>query len=77
MKKSQRFDVEIFPIFGKPAATVEPRDRAFDNPAFRQDDKTFGLIAASDDFDLKLWQDFNQCSLENRAAVAAVGKKLF
>src|SRR5271170_54458 len=75
MKISQRFDVEILPILGEPAATIQPRNRAFDNPAFRQNDKTLGLIAAADDLDFELRHDFNQSSVEDRAAIGRVGKK--
>jgi hypothetical protein len=75
MKKSQRLDVEIFPILREPAAAVEPCNRAFDNPAFGQHDKTFGLVAAADDLDFELRQDFNQPPVEDRAAVGGIGKK--
>ena len=42
---------EVFPVLGEPAATIEPGDRALDNPSLRFDDEAFGAVAAFDDFD--------------------------
>jgi len=46
-------------------------------PAFRQHDKTFGLIATPDDLDFELRQDFNQRTVEDRPTVGGIGKKFF
>jgi hypothetical protein len=57
VKESQSVAGFIFPIFGKPAAATEPAWGAFDNPAFGQNDKTFGLITTADDLNLELRHD--------------------
>jgi hypothetical protein len=41
-----------------PAAAIEPRESALDNPTPRQKRKPFGLVGAFDDFDLEVRQDF-------------------
>ena len=41
--------VEIFPVLGEPAATIEPTDCALDNPALWQNDKALGSIRATHD----------------------------
>lgn len=68
--------VEIFPVLGQPAATVEPTEGAFDDPAFGQDDKALGLVGALDDFDVDLAQDFSHRSLEFGPLITAVGIEL-
>jgi len=77
MKKSQGVAGKIFPIFGEPAAAIEPSDCAFDDPALGQHDKTFGLIATPDDFEFELRQDFNKRAVEDRPTIGGIGKKLF
>jgi len=77
VKESQSVAGFVFPILGEPAAAIEPAYGSFDDPAFGQDDKTLGLIAAPDNLDLELRHDFNQRSMEDRAAVGRIGKKLF
>ena len=48
-----------------------------DDPAFGQDFETFGLIGASDDFDVELRERFGEGFLKLRSLIAAVGKELF
>src|SRR5450759_3739094 len=35
-QEDQAAEVEIFPVLGKPAATIEPRNGALDDPSARQ-----------------------------------------
>jgi uncharacterized DUF497 family protein len=42
--------VEIFPVLGEAAATVEPRNGAFDNPTLGKLHEPFRLVGSSDDF---------------------------
>jgi hypothetical protein len=68
--------VAVFPILGQTATAAKPTDGAFDNPAFRQNDKSFGLIATLDDFGHQARHDVRQTVLEDRPRVGAVGKQL-
>src|ERR1039457_4997744 len=43
-QEDQAAEVEIFPVLGKPAATIEPRNGALDDPSTRQNDEAFGPI---------------------------------
>ena len=71
-----RLSIEIFPILGEPAATVEPSNRALDDPTAWKHHKSFGMIAALDDFSLQVGQDFRECFLEFLPLIATVGKEL-
>ena len=42
--------VEIFPILGETATTVEPCDGAFDDPTLGQPHESFGVVRSSDNF---------------------------
>ena len=77
MQESQRLAIEIFPIFGQPAATIQPGNGALDDPTFGQHHKSFGLIGALDDFSFEMGQDFRQGGAEFRPLIATVGKQLF
>jgi hypothetical protein len=68
--------VEIFPISGETTATVEPGDRAFDDPTLGQLDESFGVIGSSDDFGFEMRQGFGERVRKNRALIGAVGKQL-
>lgn len=68
--------VAIFPILGEPATAVEPGDGAFDDPSLGLDDETFGVIAASDDFNLHTWHGVGEAVLEDRPGIGAVGEQL-
>ena len=68
--------VEIFPILGETAATVEPRDRAFDDPTLGQSHEAFGVIGSSDDYGFETRQSFGEGVGKNRALIGAVGKQL-
>ena len=68
--------VEVFPILGETAATVEPGDRAFDDPTLGQSHEPFGVIGSSDDFSFEMRQGFGERARKNRALIGAVGKQL-
>ena len=72
MEERQRVATAIFPILGEPAATIEPGDRALDNPSLRFDDEAFAAVAAFDDFDLEVRHDTGDAALEDRAIISAV-----
>jgi hypothetical protein len=58
------------------AATVEPGNRALDDPTAWQHHKSFGVIGAFDDFGFEVGQDFRERLLESRPLIATVGKQL-
>src|SRR5665811_2040103 len=70
-------EVEIFPVLGKPAATIEPRNGALDDPSARQNDEAFGPIGTLDDFGFELRSDLGQRRMEDRPRIGAVGKEPF
>ena len=68
--------VEIFPILGETTATIEPRNRAFDNPTLGQLYEPLDLRGSFDDFGFEAGQDFGERVVENRSLIGAVGKQL-
>src|ERR1039458_7658633 len=76
-QEDQAAEVEIFPVLGKPAATIEPRNGALDDPSTRQNDEAFGPIGALDDFGFELRSDLGQCRMEDRPRIGAIGKEPF
>ena len=75
MEEGERVVVAIFPVLGEPAASVEPGDRAFDDPSLGFDDKAFGVISAFDDFDHQAADRIGGAVLEDRSSVGAVGEQ--
>jgi hypothetical protein len=69
----ERLAIEVLPILGKSAAAIEPGDGALDDPAFGQHDKTFGVIAASDDFSFEVRQNFRQGLVEGLSGILCLG----
>ena len=69
--------VEIFPVLGEAAATVEPCNRAFDDPTLGQLYEPLGLRGSFDNFGFERGQDFGKRVAENRPLIGAVGKQLF
>ena len=67
--------IAVLPILGEPAATVEPADRAFDDPASGQNDKALEAIGALDDLGLQIGQGLGQRGVEDRSVIGAVGKE--
>ena len=65
--------VQAFPILGKPAASVEPSDCSFDDPAFGEDRESLGNVRPLHDLDVDLSKDPLQADLEFRPLVATIG----
>ena len=76
MQECQRLAIEVLPILGEPATTIEPGDGAFDDPAFGQDRKSAGPIGSLDDFNIEVWENFCERVGELRPLIAAVGEEL-
>ena len=72
MQESERLAIEVFPVFGEPSATVEPRNGAFDDPSFRQDDELVQFVAL-DDFDDPI-AGFGGGQWGVRSAIACIGE---
>ena len=67
---------EIFPILGEAAASVEPRNCAFDDPTLGQLHEPFRLIGSFDDFGFETGQNLGECVAKNRPLIGAVGEQL-
>ena len=76
MEERQRVVTAIFPVLGEPTATIEPGDRALDDPSLRFDDEAFAAVAAFDDFDLQVRHHRRGAALEDRASIGAVCEQL-
>ena len=76
MEECERVMTAIFPVLGEPAATVEPGDGAFNDPALGFNDEAFGVVTTFDDFDLQVRQDARDAALEDWAGIGAVGEQL-
>ena len=76
-QEDQAAEVEIFPILGQSAATVEPSDCTFDDPSARQNDEAFGAIGTLDDFGFELRSNLGQRRMKDRPRIGAVGKEPF
>ena len=74
-QEGEPLSIEIFPIFGEPAATIEPGDGALDDPAFWQHLKSFCPIGALDDFGFNVWQYFRQAGVESGPLISSVGNE--
>jgi hypothetical protein len=48
VQESECLAIEILPILGEPATSVEPRDRSFDDPSFGQHDEGVEFVALDD-----------------------------
>jgi hypothetical protein len=72
VQESERLAVEILPIFGEPAASVEPGDGAFDDPSFGQDDEGVQFVAL-DDLDDPV-AAFGNGQRDARSAIPGVGE---
>ena len=58
------------------AIAADPRERAFDDPAFGQDDESFGLVGSLDDLDVDPAQDSRHGLLEFGSLITAIGIEL-
>src|ERR1035437_4885114 len=76
-QKNEGTEVEIFPILGQPATTVQPRDRALDDPSYWQQHKALGVVRTFDDFDRDMRKEFGQRARELRPLISGVGDEFF
>ena len=67
--------VEIFPIFGKSSAAIEPRDGAFNDPSFGYDLETDCGVGTLDDLNVEMRKNFCQCGGEFRSLISAIGEE--
>ena len=67
MEKGERIVIAILPILGEPAAAIEPRDGAFNDPALGFDHKAFGVIGTFDDFDCQAAHGLGDAILKDRS----------
>jgi hypothetical protein len=74
-QEGEPLDIEILPVFGEPAASVEPCQGAFDNPAFGKNDKALCRIGSFDDLDFKLRHDPGQTFVKDRPSIGAVSEE--
>lgn len=61
-------------VLGEAATSVQPTQRAFDDPTSGNDLKALGLIRSLDDLDLQVRQAFSDGPLELRPLITAVGE---
>ena len=64
----------VLEVLGKAATSVQPTQRAFDDPTPGNDLKALGLILSLDDLDLQVWQALSDGPLELRPLITAVGE---
>jgi hypothetical protein len=76
VEKSQSVVVEIFPVLGEAAASVEPSDGALDDPALGFHDEAFDGVGTSDDLDLEVRHDHCDAAVEDRAGIGTVCEQL-
>ena len=67
--------IEVLPIFGEPSATVEPCQRALDDPALGQYDEALCLIGTLDDLRLQVRQDGLERGVELPSLIAGIGEQ--
>ncbi len=72
-QENQRAEVQVFPILGQPAATIEPGDCSFDDPSYRQQHKSLRVIRTFDDFNFNMRERFRQRAGELRPLISGVG----
>jgi len=74
-EEGEGISVEVLPVLGQPAASVQPGDGAFDDPAFRQHDEAFGPVGSFDDLGIELGEEMSQGAAEDRSLIGAVGEQ--
>jgi hypothetical protein len=72
VEKSESVVVEIFPVLGEAATSIEPAYGTLDDPALRFDNEAFGVIATFHDLDRQHGHDAGDSILENRPPIGAV-----
>ncbi len=73
-EESERVVVEVLPVLGEPAASIEPADGSLDEPALRLADEAFGAVATFDDLDLEMWQCVGDAVVENPPSIGTFGE---
>src|ERR1700752_4229082 len=68
--------VAVLPVFGEPAAAVEPGNGALNDPTLGLDDKALGAIGTFDDLHQQTAHHCGGTVLEDRACIGAVGEQL-
>ncbi len=57
LEEGERVAVEVFPVLGQSAASVEPSDCPLDHPTPGLDDEALDPIGSFDDLDLEIGED--------------------
>jgi hypothetical protein len=76
VQERQRFAIAVLPILGEPPTTIEPSERAFDDPAFWQDYKSVRAIGTFDDLHRQMRANLGQSGGEFRPLIAGIGEQL-
>src|SRR4029078_8851169 len=74
--KCRRIAGTILEVFGQGPTPVEPGERAFHDPAFRQGHKAFLLITAGDNFYLEVSTHRGERLAKLRSLIGAIRKQL-
>ena len=77
MEEGQSGSVQIFPVLGEPATTVQPSDGPFDDPSLGQYHEALRPIRPLYNFDLETGRDCADRGGENRPLIGAIGEQLF
>jgi hypothetical protein len=73
--ESQRIPNPILKILGQATIAIEPRERAFDEPAFGQSDEAFHLLMSCDDCSGKLRSHFRHALSKLRPSIGPIGEQ--
>jgi hypothetical protein len=74
-QEGERRTIEVLPVLGEPSAAVEPGERALDNPALGQYDKSLGLIGPLDDLRSQARQGCLERVVELPSLIGRVGEQ--
>lgn len=72
MDKSQGIPPAILKVLSEAPIPIEPRQRAFDDPAFRQDNEAFNLITSCDDLESQRGPDFRDALPKHRPLIGPI-----
>ena len=75
MYERQRIAGAILEVLGQPPTPIEPRERAFHDPAFGQHNKTFTVVTSCDDFCFEMRAYFGEGLAKLRALIGTVRKQ--
>ena len=67
--------ITVLPVLGEAAATIEPGDSTFDNPASGQDFEAYGLIGSLYYLDRQVGKKRGNSFVQARPLIAAVGEE--